>query len=200
MAAPLTEKQIREVRARICREAEHQFATRGLERTSLRSIAAGIGWTAASLYRYFENKDALLAATRAAALDRFSDCIEAAYHSTGDLWDRSRAIARAYVGFAFEQPDAYQLIFAYRQPREQYPPELKAAEQRSLRTLTDYVRDMVDAGLLAGDPELLGRAYWVSLHGLIALTMAGRIEYPGQFESLQHEIARLLTRGARPGG
>lgn len=166
----------------------------------MRSIAAEMGWTAASLYRYFENKEALLAATRAAALDRFSDRIEAGYRSSDDLWDRSRGIAQAYVDFAMEESNAYQLIFAFRQAREEIPPELAAAERRSLGTVTNYVRDMVDAGLLEGDPEMIGRAYWVSLHGLIALTMAGRIEYPGQFETLRHEIARLLTRGARPRG
>jgi AcrR family transcriptional regulator len=198
MAILLTDDQIRDTRSRICRVAERQFAERGLQDASLRSIAAEMGWTAASLYRYFDNKDALLAATRAAALDRFSDRIEAAYGSTPDLWDRSRAIAGAYIGFAMDEPNAYQLIFAFHQPRNQIPPELAAAEQRSISTVTDYVRDMVDAGLLEGDPDLLGRAYWVSIHGLITLTMAGRIGYPDQFEALRHEIARLITRGARP--
>ena len=98
-----------ECRARIRAVAEEQFATRGLAATSLRSIAAELGWTAASLYRYFRNKSELLALTRAAAHDRFSDRVEAAYASTTDLWDRSRAVGQAYVDFAFDEPHAYQL-------------------------------------------------------------------------------------------
>lgn len=199
MAAPLSQDQVDEVRARICAVAERQFAHGGMEGTSLRSIAAEMGRTAASLYRYFDNKDALLAATRAAALDRFSGRIEAARDATADLWDRSRAIGQAYVDFALEEPQAYRLIFDSLQPRNPIPPELERAEARSMRTVTDYVREMVEAGLLEGDPEVLGRAYWASLHGLIVLKMAGRIEYPGQFETLRHELARLITRGARPG-
>lgn len=198
MAAPLSDEQVHEVRARICAVAEAQFAERGLKSTSMRSIAAEMGWTVAALYRYFANKDALLTATRSAALNRFSDRIEAAYAETPDLWDRSRAIGQAYVDFAFEQPQAYQLIFAFTQQRDPVPPELAQAELRSNRTVTEYVREMTEAGLLDGDPEVLGRAYWVALHGLIVLKMAGRIESPGEFETLRHEIARLLTRGARP--
>jgi AcrR family transcriptional regulator len=197
MAAPLTETQIHDVRAKLCEIAERQFATRGLQSTSLRSIATDMGWTAASLYRYFDNKDALLAATRAAAMERFSDRIEAAYGSTGDLWDRSRAISAAYAGFAMDEPNAYQLIFAFSQAREAVPPDLAAAEKRSLSLLIQYVRDMVDAGLLEGEPGVIARSYWVALHGLIALRMAGRIDET-MFENVRHEVLRLITRGARP--
>lgn len=198
MARALTEHEIRDVRARICAVAECQFAERGLEETSLRSIAREMGWTAASLYRYFPSKDELLSATRAAVLDRFSARIEAAYASTDDLWDRSRAVGQAYVDFAFDEPHAYQLMFAFSQADDP-PPELRAAQARSDRTVIDYITDMVDAGLLEGDPRILGRAFWVSLHGLITLRMAGRVR-ADEFEELRHALGRLITRGARPTG
>lgn len=197
MAAPLTDDQVRATRAQICAIAERQFASLGFEKTSLRSIAREMGWSAASLYRYFPGKEALLAATRAAALDRFSGRIEAAYAACDDLWDRSRAIGRAYIDFALGEPNAYQLIFAFAQPRDPLPPELVEAEKRSMRTVTDYVHDMVEAGLLSGDPELIGRVYWSALHGLIVLRLAGRIATDEEFEKLRHETMRLITLGAR---
>ena len=58
-----------------------------------KSMAASLlGIGRASLYRYFASKGELLAAARAAAHDRFSDRIEAAYASADDPWQRSRAI------------------------------------------------------------------------------------------------------------
>ena len=196
MAAPLSEEQVRETRARIIAEAERQFAAGGPDGASLRSIARALGWTAASLYRYFPAKETLLAATRAAVLDRFSDRIEAAYASTNDLWERSRAVGQAYVGFAFEEPHAYRLMFGHAEP-DPKPPELQRAEDRSMRTVTDYVEDMIAAGLLEGDAEAIGRAYWAALHGLIVLRMAGRIG-ADEFEARRHQTMRLITRGARP--
>lgn len=198
MAAPLSDEQVRETRSRIIAAAERLFAESGPENASLRAVAREIGWTAASLYRYFPGKDALLAATRAAVLDRFSERIEAAYASSKDLWERSRAVGRAYTDFAFEEPHAYRLMFSYAPPPEPKPPELAAAEARSMRTVTDYVSDMIAAGLLEGDAESIGRAYWAALHGLIVLRLSGRIASDEEFETLRADTMRLITRGARP--
>jgi AcrR family transcriptional regulator len=127
MAISLTEEQVGAVRERILRTTERQIATRGIDGTSLRSIATEMGWTAASLYRYFASKGELLAAARAAH-SRFSDRIEAAYASADDPWQRSRAIGDAYVAFAFTEPAAYQLIFAYNQPDSERTDDLRRAE------------------------------------------------------------------------
>lgn len=199
MAKLMSDQHIHAVRARICQVAERQFATHGLEGASMRSIARELGWTAAALYRYFDSKEALLAATRASAHNRFSDRIEAAYASSDDPWERSRAVGKAYIDFAFAEPQAYQLMFAVTQPRDDLPDELIAAEARSVRTVTAYVRDLVEAGQIEGDPELLGRVYWTVIHGLIMLRMAGRVTSEEQFETMRREMMRLITRGAASG-
>jgi AcrR family transcriptional regulator len=194
----LTDDQVQDVRERIRLVAERQFAAQGGAKTSMRGIARELGWTAASLYRYFRNKDELLAATRTAALDRFSDGFEQARAKACDVWERSRAIGQAYVDFAFKEPAAYQLIFAFEQPDDERFPDLARANARSRRTMTDYVKDMVAAGVLEGDPELLGHVYWSALHGLVVLRMAGKLHNSPPFETIRHEIVRLITRGARP--
>ena len=200
MAASLTFEQVRDIRERIRRIAEAQMAERGVAGVSLRSIAAEMGWTAASLYRYFGSKAELLAATRAAAYDRFSDRIEAAHRSSDDLWARSRAIGDAYVAFAAEEPAAYKLLFAYDQDEADRTEELVRAEKRSKLTLTTYVAEMVEAGLLEGEPELLAHVYWAALHGLVVLKMANKLGPSPSFEDIRHATNRLITRGAAPRG
>lgn len=197
MAVVLTDEQVAKVQARIVRVAERQFAKRGLAATSLRSIAAEMGWTAASLYRYYPNKSALLAATRTSAYERFCARIEAAYASSQDIWQRSRAVGQAYVDFALAEPAAYQMIFAFEQRAEDKTPQLRAAEARSRESLTRYVVDMVAAGALEGDPEILAHVYWAAMHGLITLHMAGKLQESPAFDLLRHEAARLISRGAR---
>ncbi|MCW1384061.1 TetR/AcrR family transcriptional regulator [Novosphingobium sp. KCTC 2891] len=198
MALPLTDEQVNDVRQRIREVAEKHIARDGPSGASMRAIATEMGWTAASLYRYYASKADLLAATRTAAYDRFSDCIEAAGQGAGDLWERSRAIGDAYADFAFREPAAYQLIFAFEQDEAESSPELRRAQARSGFLLTSYVREMVAQGLLEGNADQIAHAYWAALHGLVVLRMAGRIKDAQTFDELRLGAARLITRGARP--
>ena len=54
-------------------------------------------------------------------------------------------------------------------------PELALAEARAKATMTDHVRMMVDEGYFAGDPNLIGHALWSSLHGVVVLHLAGKL-------------------------
>jgi AcrR family transcriptional regulator len=200
MPSPLSTDQIQDGRARIRAVAEQQFGERGFEQTSMRSIAQALGWSATALYRYFASKDDLLAATRAAALERLSEVLEGATQGPGDAWERSRAVGQAYIGFAFREPAAYRLIFAYTQPDEDRYPDLARANTRSRRAMVAYVEDLVAEGGLEGDPYMLGHVYWAALHGAVVLQMAGKLgaDAPA-FETLRHEAVRLITRGAQPG-
>lgn len=87
-------------------------------------------------------------------------------------------------------------MFGHAEP-DPKPPELQRAEDRSMRTVTDYVEDMIAAGLPEGDAEAIGRAYWAALHGLIVLRMAGRIG-ADEFEARRHQTMRLDYPGRAP--
>jgi hypothetical protein len=89
-------------------------------------------------------------------------------------------------------------MFAFSQPEAEKTEELRAAECRSRRTLTAYIEDMIAAGLLQGDPSVLGHVYWAGIHGLVVLQMAGKLDPDMPFELIRHEIMRLVTRGAQP--
>ena len=195
----LTEAKIEKTRARIVRVAEHQAVALGLERVSMHSIAKEFGWSATALYRYFEDKDAILAAARAAGLDRFSAALDEALEGPGDIWDRSRAIGNAYVTFAFENPDAYKLMFAVSQPDMERYPEVARAQARARAHMTRYVTLMVEEGGLDADPVVLGHLFWAGMHGLISLRMAGQLRPDSpDFEVLRRELVRSLVRGASP--
>ena len=199
MPAPLTPQQIAEFRQRVCLVAERQFAERGIERVSMRSLAEDLGCSATALYSYFRNKVEIFAAARAAALNRLSERLEAAYAGAADPWQRSRAIGDAYLDFARSEPEGYRLVFALEQPDRDGFPELADAEARSHRNLRRYCEEMVSAGLLDGDPNVLAHLFWAGMHGLIVLQMAGKLGADSPpFETLRHEMVRLITRGARP--
>ena len=198
MPAPLTKQQINAFRHTVCETATRQLATRGVDKVSMRSLAEELGCSATMLYSYFSNKDELVATTRTAAYNRLSKRLEQALATTTDPWQQSRAIGTAYLAFAREEPESYRLIFAFRQPCLSDYPKLAAADERSRRCLTGYIENMVNAGLLEGDPEILAHLFWSAMHGLIQLDMAGKFEHAGlSFDVLRHEMMRLITRGAR---
>ena len=197
MPVLLTPSQVTEGRERIRRVAEHQAVERGIERVSMHSIAQELGWSATALYRYYANKEAILVATRVAALDRLSQRLEAVMEGPGDIWARSREVGNAYVDFAFENPDAYRLIFALSQPDSSGYPELAAASRRANGNMTRYAHQMVEQGGLDADPVLLAHIFWAGLHGLISLQMAGQLhDDDPPFETIRHEMVRRIVHSA----
>ena len=132
-------------------------------------------------------------------INRFSDAIETAYHSTPDLWDRSRAVGNAFLAFARNEPAAYQLM-SYRPAttNKHKSQALVLAEERSHDTLIRYVEDMVEAGLLDGDPVLIAHSFWAAMHGLIMLESSGKLANSPDFEALRRAVLRLIARGAQP--
>ncbi len=198
MPQALSEERVLETREKIVRVAEHQAVALGLANVSMHSIARELGWSATALYRYFANKEAILAAARTAALDKLSDALEAAINGPGDTWEISRAVGDAYVAFAFENPDAYRLIFSLTQPDPAEYPEFAQALVRARGNMTLYVERMVEAGGLETDPNVLGHLFWSGLHGLISLQMTGKLRDDSpDFETLRRDMMRALVRGVR---
>ena len=60
-----------------------------------------------------------------------------------------------------------------------------------------YVRELVEAGVLVGDPVALGYVFWAAIHGLIVLDLAGRIPADPGFEALRRRTLGALMRGLR---
>lgn len=197
MPPMLTDQQIEDGRTRILKVAERQAATSGIEHVSLHGIAKELGWTATALYRYFENKDAMLAAARSNAFNRLSDRLEASMQGPGDIWAKSRALGRAYVDFAFAEPDAYRLIFSMTQPDSALYPALRDAEARGHANMTRYLELMVEEGQLEADPVLLGHVFWAGLHGVVSLQMAGKLLPSGpSFEAIRRDLVSRVVRSA----
>ena len=122
----------------------------------MRNWPAQLGVSAMTPYRYFKDKEEILAAIRARAFTRFADQLEKALAQPGTPPERSAAVGRAYVRFALEEQACYRLMFDISEPRLAPLPELFAAERRARATMTDHVRLMVEEGYFQGDPELIG--------------------------------------------
>ena len=195
MPRVLSETDVADFRERLCEAAERLFAEHGPDGVTMRQLAAELGVSPMTPYRYFKDKDAILAAVRAGGFNRFAARLEAAYDSEDDPLARTRAVGDAYVDFALGEPAAYRLMFDLMQPHEAEYPELVAAEARALATQRRHVQGMVDAGVLKGDVKMLAHMFWSILHGTLVLQLAGKLSPDIDPSELRTQLFRALGRG-----
>ncbi len=191
----LTQADVADFRERLCDAATRLFDARGREGFTMRELANELGVSAMTPYRYFKDKEDILAAVRARAFNRWAEKLETAFAGPGSAQDKSAAVFKAYVDFAFGEPAAYRLMFDLSQPDESNYPELVAATVRARATMTDYVRALVEEDILEGDPQLIGRVFWLSLHGAVVLKLSGKLDEDYDFERISGETFRVLFEG-----
>src|ERR1700742_781843 len=124
MPRVLTQTDVADFRERLCEAATKLFDARGREGFTMRELASELGVSAMTPYRYFKDKDDILAAVRARAFNRFAVALETAYKNAPSSPEKSAAVYQAYIGFAFGEPAAYRLMFDLSQPDESAYPEL----------------------------------------------------------------------------
>jgi len=197
MPRVLSDTDVADFRERLCEAAERLFAERGPDAVTMRQLAAELGVSPMTPYRYFEDKEDILAAVRANGFNRFAEALERARDSTpGGARARGTAVGEAYVTFALENPHSYKLMFDFNQPNVEKYPELVAAGQRARQTMTGYVEDAIAEGIVTGDAQQIGMMNWAAIHGAVILELAGMLP-PGGARQLYRGLDAALMRGER---
>lgn len=165
------------LKQRILEEARRVLEAEGYQALSTRRLAGALGCTATSLYLYFDNKEALLQALIAEGFEVLGTRLEAATQGF-DPERRPRALAEAYVAFGMEQPSWYELMFLLPGQRlgGTYPPEKYRASRKHLHGLSRVLAEATDQQLSDADALAHATLLWSSLHGLISLLIAGRVD------------------------
>lgn len=199
MPRVLTETDVADFRERLCAAAERLFAEKGPDAVTMRQLASELGVSPMTPYRYFQDKDDILAAVRTNGFNQFAAALEEAREKAKSARAKAAAVGEAYVRFAFEHPHTYKLMFDLNQPSgEDDYPELAEAGRRAHATMSAWVKDQVAAGEMAGDPEQIGAMFWAATHGVIVLEMAGKLP-SGAARALHHQLSQTLARGLKPG-
>ncbi len=197
MPRVLSETDVADFRERLCEAAEKLFAERGPEAVTMRQLASELGVSPMTPYRYFADKEDILAAVRTNGFNRFAQALEDAYANAQGARAKGAAVGEAYLNFAFEHPQTYKLMFDLDQPHAENYPDLVAAGHRAHGTQTQYVKTLVAEGVLQGDPEEIGKMFWAAAHGAVGLELAGKLP-PGAARELHRHLNGALARGLRP--
>ncbi|HUE63858.1 MAG TPA: TetR/AcrR family transcriptional regulator [Rhizomicrobium sp.] len=164
MPRVLTQADIDQFRNRLCDVAARLYFEVGHSDFQMRDLASRVGVSAMTPYRYFGDKDGILAAVRTRGVARLADQLEAAV-SQGPA-----AVMQTYIRFAMEEAAYYRLIFDLSQPRTR------------LTDLTGQERRVRSAMLAAfatepskSEAETMALSLWAALHGAICMVLAGKL-------------------------
>ncbi len=188
----LTKQAVFRFREQMCEAAEGLFATHGLEGVTMRQLADAVGVSAMTPYRYFKDKDAILAAVRARVFNRFADAMEHA-HARLDKTGGFRP-DEAYLDFALANRGAYLMMFDTHQPTASRYPELVKAMERARSTMTSGWQKLANDGKFKGDVELKGRQIWAAMHGAIMLELSGLLRAPHDARTVGMAAIRSLSK------
>lgn len=161
------------LRNRILDAARRIVVRDGFAALSMRKIAEAIGYSPASLYLYFENRDEIARALghegHAQLFAQLEPCVRIA-----DPAERLRALAHAYVAFGRAYPQTYRVVFidvpGMANARERGEPGGPTPDPASLfAEALDAVHGAASAAL--------AEAFWATLHGIVALSLT-QPEFP----------------------
>jgi AcrR family transcriptional regulator len=185
----LSDQEIAEFRDRLCDVAERLFADHGPDAVTIRQLAGALGVSAMTPYRYFKDKDAILAAVRARAFQRFAEAMECVTPADAAHWEYP---GEAYVDYALSHPDAYKLMFDVNQATVANHPDLVRAMERARATMSAGMKDAPQ--LKGADIPLIAHAFWSAMHGPIMLELAGMIRPPIDARAiLRVSLPRLIA-------
>lgn len=179
------------------------FIRDGVHAVTMRAVAKQIGYSATTLYAYFNDKEQLIRAVVDSDALALASALKAS-HAIDDPRAALFAFGEHYVQFALTHPNHYRMMFMTPHPSclpahsaiEQNNPEQDAYFQ-----LISLVTRAHNAGLFQPhwqDPTLIAQTIWASMHGLCALEINMADDQWITWQPMQARIEsmfRLITQG-----
>ncbi len=184
-----------EIESRIKETALALFGSQGYRNVSLRAISSEMGLSAPALYRYFDNKNALLGALRADGFHylkkTLADVREAAVSPIEAVSDAMKA----YLDFAITQSALYCLMYELDQESIEESSLAYASRKSAFSEAEGMARDILKMTQTTGDANQMAHLFWVSAHGLAALGVANQLDMGLDFEQLIDPVITTLLNG-----
>ena len=159
------------LRSEILTAAEHIFVRDGYEGASVRKIAAEVGVSSTALYMHFDGKGQILCEIAARAVGELIAKTEALAAEPSTSIARVRAMIGAYVQFALDHPNAYQLVFG--QPLHLSVAQLAHIEELGQRCYAPFLAAIAaafeESGVTSTTPDLGAQIAWATAHGVTSL-------------------------------
>ncbi|MFN8339494.1 MAG: TetR/AcrR family transcriptional regulator [Saprospiraceae bacterium] len=150
----------------------------GQDGMSIRKIADAIEYSPATIYLYFEDKDAILHELMEMGFGVMNQYMKLAF-AISDPVDRIHAVGKAYIKFGLENKDWYELMFNSDKPMKHI---IKCCEHWDqgmalFEFLTKTCQEAIKKLQLDNvEDSYLALHLWSSVHGLVNLALTDRLE------------------------
>lgn len=168
------ERQRRGIRDGILTAAREIASDEGWQSVTIRKIAGRIEYSPPVIYGYFESKDGILLELMRMGYAEQLEVLEAA-RTAGEPEEALFSMARVWFDFAFGSPDLYQVMYGLGGV-----PFSAAETRKEGEKIGEVVGRTIEEVLRKHDKEIEdveGKVtlLWATMHGLVALTMVGRM-------------------------
>lgn len=201
MSKPSDASEDGDLRRLILDTTRHFLVTEGYQSLSMRKIADSIGYSATSIYLYFDGKDALLHTLIHEGMMRLHEELSRTEEEFPDApVRRLRSLCRCFIDFGLENPEYYEIMFQLRPDRmERYPPEKYREARSNLEVFSRALKEGEQAGLFElEEAEVLASTVWASLHGTVSLLLSGRVDVRIDRERFIDTAIQRTLQGCQP--
>lgn len=172
MARPRASVEQRKAqRDRIQRAAAEIYREQGLGAVTVRAVSERAGVSAGTLYRYFENLEALMQSLWIEPVAEVNRRMEKEVADLDRPLDRIRALLDGYVRFARDQPDVFKGAVLFVRPSTAPTPEVESLEELPFyRLLVGSIEEGQATGeIIDGDARTMAQLLWAGVHGALGL-------------------------------
>lgn len=150
----------------------------GFGKLSMRKIANHADVTATSIYLHFDNKDDLLLTLIEESIERLKEYLNREVDFSKDFIQQLEDLSRAYIRFALEHPQQYEIIYMVR-PEEmpRYPKE----KFQQIRSAYELLAEIIENGkekewIDVDDSVISAYTLWAQLHGIVSVILSKRLD------------------------
>jgi AcrR family transcriptional regulator len=160
---------------------------------SLRDLTERVAVTQSAIYRHFNDLDDLLSTLCREGFDAFAETERQMMGDSPDPSVRLRALIRAYIHFATNNPAYFRIMFDSGFANR---PENISRARPTFKYLEDVIAEIGGGRDGAFEKAV---AIWASIHGLSALMLSGQLgavlKKPARAARLEQAVMDLIERG-----
>lgn len=189
------ERHREDLKKEILTAAKELFSEKGFEATSIRAIAEKIEYSPATIYLYYKDKNEIVHALHREGFKLLVSNFEVFNHISHPF-ERLKGMGRAYIQFATQNPDIYQLLFIMKEPLEHVANCFEDWDEgdRAFDILLKTVGECQEVGYFTGlDKTMLAFSIWSTMHGLCSLRTSGHLGHVAAARANQMDLDQLMS-------
>lgn len=181
-----------EIKTMALAAAKDIVVQQSFQNLSARKVAKMIGYTVGTLYVVFKNFDDLILHLNAQTLDAISEKMTSVTTQPyASFEERMLALGKAYIEFAQDNPNCWNMLFEHRLPLGE---PLPTWYQKKLTTLFNLLEhQLVKHGAFSPEKAALaGSVLWSGVHGICTLSLNEKLDVSGN-DSSEALLNSLVT-------